>query len=240
MTFKCATVAWALCHSWDCVWSWADEWQTMITGCLAVVAAGLALAASTKQARDQRKGKLRAARAELPASLSSVSLFADMSLERLKEAFPASALMYPNNVKGGEDYQLTVNMPSFPQSSLPNLMAIVEYAGDSPVSRQIERIIREVQVFTARTHKLNVSMVLTLPEICGHMIHAASIHALADGLFDFSRGLSRGVDPKPLWEAVKVVLYVHDLDQNPFVMKAFWSQRAAGRSPTEADYPLEL
>ena len=148
--------------------------------------------------------------------------------------------MYPADANRAEEYLLTVEMPPFPRDVLPNLMAIVEHAEDGSVPQQIERIIREVQVFTARTHKLKYGMALTIPNLCNHIIQAAAIHALADGLFGFSRGHAHGVDPKPIWQVVQGVLFLQDLDRNPFVMETLRSQRDAGLLPTETDEPMAL
>lgn len=211
------TESWHWCQTGACLIAWSDHWQTMITGALAVGAAGFAawlargqLDAARRQiavARDQitatetaaardRDGRLRAARASLPATLSSICGYAEQvarELMALMEAYPTS--------KGGQ----TVKITRFPIEALSTLGRIIELTDDNAVADRIESILRESQVLDARTPDVNSDADsdkewLAWAAIC--IEQAAAIRATAESLFSYARRETTTAKECDLWDGV--------------------------------------
>ncbi len=244
-----SAIAYKFCWTVSCGISTLDHWQTMITGLLAVGAAWLAVRAAKGQlqtARQQlediryqaardRAGKLRGARAALPGVLNSIAAYAEDAALSLYGHWPASDVMYPNDVTYNTEADVRGELPAFPSSTLPTLERLVEYSEDHEISRSIEALLREIQIFESRTRKLRSGDRLRLHQLAEYILEAATIFARTEQLFGYARRQSENIDPKPLWDRVFGTLFLFNIDKNRMIIEIAERQRAAGQAPGEAD-----
>lgn len=119
---------------------WIYDFQTLITGLLALAAAFIAawiargqLRAQREQIKDAREqaardraGRLRAARASLPAVLSAICDYSERTARALNAAWPVEARLYPEDANPLQAYCITVNIEPFPAETLQSLERVVE------------------------------------------------------------------------------------------------------------------
>jgi type II secretory pathway pseudopilin PulG len=228
-----------------------DHYQTLITGVLAIAAAFIAadiakgqLGAAKEQievARDQineakrqadrdRYGRLRAARASLPAVLSGICKYAADAAEVLwKQRIDTASEPY-----GHARWEVILPVPTFPNEYLPALERVVELTENDAVANRIEEILREAQVLDARTQGLAHGKTASFEYIIEMVIQAASIYARASSLLDFARRQSETVATDDLWDRTILALTSMQIyDQE--VKDVARQQRDSGQSPGEAD-----
>ena len=194
----------------------AQQWQTLIAGSFAILAALIGggflntqiqasealvnkqIRASEDLENVRRCRKFAAARAVLPLTLSSLCEYARRSAVALKKIL---------GQRRGELILGEINLPEFP--SLPTevikeLREVIEF-GDDKISEAIESLLREIQVQAARLNNLwqeksapekkNTSVV----DVEEYVLDTASIYARSSALFDYARKESDIVpgDPPP-------------------------------------------
>ncbi|WP_157217999.1 hypothetical protein [Flavisphingomonas formosensis] len=234
---------------------WIYDFQTLITGLLAVGAALYAARFAQKQvnaarlqievARDQiaaikdqadreRTARLRAARASLPTTLSSICEFAQEAGEALHAAWPAAAKLYPEDHDPNSVQPVTANLPPFPYELLDSLERIVELTDAEDVAERIESILREAQIFSARTRPLVSGTDINTDLLAIHIIQAAALYARAESLFTYARRKTPGVNSANLWDRVFAALTLMRVYE-PAILEEAQKQRERGISPGEAD-----
>lgn len=227
---------------------WFYDYQSFNAGVLALVAAIVALFIAWRQlkaARDQlaetkrqadrdRAGKLRAARASLPAVLSSVCDYAEETGKNLNAVWPLEAKLYPNDVNVLTSYRLKVTTPAFPLDTLRSLERVVELTESDAVADRIESILREVQVLSARTRKLGIGDDLSIDNLSAYILQTASIYARAESLFEYARRQSDDVATEPLWNRAFAALSIMGIDRENVLVMAR-RERDHGDPPGEAD-----
>lgn len=224
----------SICHfSWE-IGQWIYDFQTLITGILAVAAAWYAVDASKRQANRERAAKLRAARASLPTALSSLCEYAQTCGQALNAAWPTAAKLYPNEHDGGVDQKIKAEMPDFPYDLLESLERVVELTDAEDVAERIESILREIQIFSARTRPLKNGDTISTDFLAIHIVQAAALHARAESLFTYARRKTTGVNSADLWDRTITALNIMQI-YTPDVHKEAMSQKASGNPPGEAD-----
>jgi hypothetical protein len=220
---------------------WFYDYQTFIGAMIALLAALIAaeiarrqLAETKRQAARDRAGRLRAARASLPAVLSAVCDYAEVAGRTLNAAWPVDAMLYPNDVDPLASRRMTVSIQSFPAETLRSLERIVELTDNEAVADRIESILRESQVLSARTRKLDAGDNLTIDHLSFYILQTASIYARAESLFEYARRQSDGVSGETLWKRVFAALSIMGVDRDE-VLETARHERDRGEPPGEAD-----
>ncbi|MCW2339113.1 type II secretory pathway pseudopilin PulG [Sphingobium sp. B2D3A] len=234
---------------------WIYDFQTLIAGILAVGAALYAarfaqkqvgaanlqievareqIAAVKEQADQERAAKLRAARASLPTTLSSICEYAQEAGEALYAAWPVAAKVYPDDHDPHSVQSVKADIPSFPYELLDSLERIVELTDAEDVAERIESILREAQVFSARTRPLVSGTNIDTDVLAIHIIQAAALYARAESLFTYARRKTNGVNSADLWDRVFAALLVWRVYE-PRILDEAKNQRGQGLPPGEAD-----
>jgi len=227
---------------------WFYDYQTFITGLLALAAALIAaeiarrqlkaardqLAETKRQADRDRAGKLRAARASLPTVLSAVCDYAEETGRHLNGVWPLEAKLYPSDINVLTTYRIKVTTSAFPADTLQSLERVVELTESSAVADRIESVLREVQVLGARTRKLGVGDDVSIDNLSAYILQAASIYARAESLFEYARRQSDGLATEPLWDRVFAALSIMGVRRENVLAMAR-REREHGDTPGEAD-----
>lgn len=238
-----------------CYLGWADHWQTMITGVLAVGAAGIAaylargqLDAAREQGRlareqvtaqrfeddDRRRRALRAARASLPGVLTAICNHAEEVTRALHGLWPIDAIDHPYANPMAHVYDVAGDVPVFPTELIQPLQEIIHHANNEEVIQRIASIFREAQVLDARVRPLNSGARITIRELEQYMLEAAALYARAESLFSFARGQSETIDQSDLWIRVLAALNICGIDLEGVNALAA-EERELGLPPGEAD-----
>lgn len=237
---------------------WIYDFQTLITGILAVSAALYAakfaqkqvsaanaqievareqITASKEQADRERAAKLRAARASLPTTLSSICEYAQNAQnagQALNAAWPSAAKMYPEDHDPNAEGLVTAKIPDSPHDILISLERIVELTDAEDVAERIESILREAQVFSSRTRPLANGVQISTDLLAIHIVQACALHARAESLFTYARRKTKGVNSADLWDRTIAALSIMSI-YTPAVHEEAMRQRAKGQPPGEAD-----
>lgn len=192
------------------------EWQTLVSGLLAVAAAGFTvrylkkqISQSDKQERDRLRRQHDATRATLPLTLSGLI---DAMRKMLSELEQAKVEFKQTSVVKNFD------PPSPPTDAIQELQQIILSTDNPNVVQTISEIIRQMQTLWARVDVFRsekeqaIRAGLSL-EINERIIQAAKIHALIESLFDYARCETEDGPTSIAWEraeSVLVQLYVYD------------------------------
>ncbi|NKJ02692.1 hypothetical protein [Novosphingobium sp. SG707] len=243
----------------ECIFSavghWVYDFQTLITGLLAVGAAFYAarfaqrqvnaamlqievareqIAAVKEQADFERAARLRGVRASLPTTLSSICEFAQQAGEALHAAWPSAAKVYPEDHNPNFTQRIIADVPTFPYELLDSLERIVELTDAEDVAERIESILREAQVFSARTRPLVAGAEISTDLLAIHIIQAAALYARAESLLTYARRKTPGVNSANLWDRVFAALTIMRIYE-PAIIEEAKKQRDRGFPPGEAD-----
>jgi len=199
---------------------WLHDWQELIAGVIAIPATFLTIGWLHYQSRSDRRRKLRASRAMMPAALSLVSDYARACINWLLGVRkPLEALERGIEPEGNE-------LPGLPPEPDPRVFDIlkdcVEHADDGP-AKAIADLLSAMQVFRSRVtgigdrvirHKTyRGGRVLMNSEVNRQIIDAVRLRAMTDRLFPFAR-MIKDETPEPLdLEAVAAAFKVFDLNE---------------------------
>lgn len=220
---------------------WFYDYQTFVGAMIALIAALIAaeiarrqLAETKRQAARDRAGRLRAARASLPAVLSAVCDYAEATARTLNAAWPIDAILYPNDADPCASRRLTINIEPFPAETLRSLERVVELTDSEEVADRIESILREAQVLAARTRKLGTGDNLTTDHLSFYILQTASLYARAESLFEYARRQSDSLSTETLWKRAFAALSIMGVDREE-VLETARHERDRGDPPGEAD-----
>ncbi len=234
---------------------WIYDFQTLLTGLLAVGAALYAarfaqkqvnaandqinvareqIAAVQAQADRERNARLRAARASLPTTLSAICEYAQSIGEALYGVWPAVARNYAGDNNDFGDRRVKAEVLTFPFELLESLERMVEFTDREDVAERIESILREAQVLDSRTRPLVAGTEISPDELTFHIIQAAALYARAESLFTYARRKTEGVNSAPLWDRVFAALTIMQVYEDSVIEEA-QRQRKKGDPPGEAD-----
>jgi hypothetical protein len=209
------------------------DYQTIIAGALALSAALYAnrhMSAQVAAQRDQleherhlakrdRAGRLRAARASLPAALSDICRYAAEAGKVLYAAWPLPARMYAADA-AGEGFRIWADVPRFPAAALCSLERVIELTDDEAVADRLESILREAQVLDARTSGMSKPANMVLDTLSVFILQAAAVHARAESLLDYSRGELPSLSEEPLWVRTRAALTIFGIHNDAIIQMA--------------------
>lgn len=221
--------------SWDYVQLVWDRWQTLNAGALAFLASLVAFNITRYNENQQRARDFVAAKAFLPAALSS-----------LVEYFKSSAAIYTTlwNAPVGAP-PIGFEPPKPPSDYREVFSACIRHA-DPAVGNYLSRILNRLQVHDARLRDAALQMradavrVTDKHTLIAYAMKLGELQALVSNLFAFARS-ERHFDEKPLtWEDFRGAYAITDLEADDFYIDetmnlvAFtqrWIQRTGG-APT--------
>ena len=194
------------------------EWQTLLSGALAIGAAGagaILLYSQIKQAdrheSERRERRFAAARATLPLALSEITSFARIMVEVL--AALRTRVINPTALP-----EAFVS-PTVSDELIKNLQGFIEAAHDFTIVDHVCEIIREIQVLTARVESLqnDASLIGQEANIDEYIVQAARLHVIAGNLFDFARGSETNPPSSISWAELSRYLSVqHHIYEDRF------------------------
>lgn len=233
---------WQLCTSGDCLLSALYDWQTLVTGIVAIGAAWVAahiVRQQINQAREQENERLRrreiAARATLPLTLAGLSDYARGSAAELK------------SIVAGLDILETFNKaptmtPADPPAHLIGAVErMIEATSDANVIRMLRAMLADMQVLNSRMNGLALELELE-PEgpfdsirmsMDVYLLQCGVIYAQSASLFDYARFKADTVPAELDWQSVYGAfqsLGVHD-HEFPKLYELCGHLRDKGKSP---------
>ena len=193
------------------------EWQTILSGLLALAAAAITVRylkkqiwQSEKQESDRLRRQHDAARATLPLTLSGlIGVMSGMLSELEKARIELKTKRVVRNF----------DPPSPPTDAIAELQQIIVSTDKPSVVQPISEIIRQIQTLWARVQVLrnekeqNIRAGLSI-EVCEWIIQSAKIHALIESLFDYARCESQDGPIGVAWErAESILVQMYILDE---------------------------
>jgi hypothetical protein len=175
------------------------DWETLVTGILAVGAAWLTIWLTLRSERRQLWREANAARATLPLVLSEVVNWTLPYIGALLE------LMAQTDAFGGIelDARQAFRRPETPKHLIPELKDVLRSTDDPRVIGRITLMVGKMQVLAARIDGMtDRSMVVTPDNIAGHITDLLIIHAQAESLFNYARRRSETTAATLSWSDV--------------------------------------
>ena len=168
--------------------AWLFDWQTIIAGILAVVAAGFSVAMVRRQialAQGQENDRIRrrhdATRASLPHTLMAVLDFAQASIDLMRNA------KLETNKSSGDDVESSQNSLPVPLKLISALERMIEAAPEGNIRDTLSDIIARIQVNSARLRTFMKPETTILPHFVENVIDAAELYSFAASLFPYAR-----------------------------------------------------
>jgi hypothetical protein len=167
------------------------DWQTLIAGIIAFIAAVMTVSDLRRQAREAAERKARAARAMLPSTLDSLDNYALECIRWLKEVEP-KAKAAESGLFG--DSSIPVNQCPRPDTGMMRTLAECVANLDIAPARFIDDLLARLQVQHSRIASLydyfknhQLYSVKQLIKIEDHIANAVEISALARNAYPFAR-----------------------------------------------------
>lgn len=172
---------------------WAHQWQTLISGLLALLAAYFTIRAIRHQIAQTDRIEVErtardfdAARATLPLGLAAISRYLRQSMEIGFE------ILEKNTSKSIA--AMPRNYPQLPTESISFLERLISKANDAGLSSAAARIIADIQVLAARTEDnyvdvndpLSITFVSRL-NVISTLVDAAIVSARVNRFYSFAR-----------------------------------------------------
>jgi hypothetical protein len=166
------------------------EWQSLIAGLIAIIAALIGgafirqqIAASERLERERVERRFRSVRAGLPTVLSAVIDYAEICGAELDRLYSGAS---PLGVSG------PTTLPVLNDEVIPSLREAIE-VGDDQLADLLADLLSRLQIFRARLRSLEVSLLassstIVLPvNVEERAVDNAELHARASALFPFAR-----------------------------------------------------
>jgi hypothetical protein len=203
------------------------QWETLLTGGAAVLAALFTIRKINEQIRqtgqlaaDQRNRKARAARAMLPLALSEITEYATACINGLLALQPLFLDESALDRSPAHSDLSSWTLPRLPENVLPLLKECIEYSDDRP-AEAMRDMVRHFQVQNTRLIedlsrlRLNDGVHLLLwQHIVERIQDSAELCARAAILFPFSRGSQPqdfDIDRSHIYSALVVTRSMLDL-----------------------------
>lgn len=203
--------------------NWLYNWQTLISGMLALVAALWAgcnlnrqIRQTAKLADQQLQRQHKAARATLSLTLSVLVQVVEQLLLDLRRA--------RKELLNGQEVR-EFSPPTLPADTIPELQQIILSTDNPSVTEPISEIIRQMQTLWSRVSIApdpdpNIHNCNPMNGIKDWLIQAAQVHALVESLFEYARGNSQDGPTSVAWEraeSILIRLYIYDKDLKEIV-----------------------
>jgi hypothetical protein len=205
------------------------QWETLVTGIGAVVAAFFTvrrlreqITQTQKLADDQRQRRARAARATLPLALSQLAQYATSCIKGLYDLRPYFRAVHSANDLAQRGQKCAAwELPLLSDNVFNSLKECIELIDDEPAQAIVE-LIGHIQIqrsrleeYISRAHLNDPTHLVLLSNIEHAMCDAAEIHARTSTLFPFSRGYPTGslaVTHERVYEALSLSGCFNDYD----------------------------
>lgn len=196
---------------------WLDQWQTLVSGLLAIAAAlvgGSFVLAQVRQAAGQEKERLRrrheAARATLPLTLSGLMEYARGCGRALRVLHLSSR----GPAIGRAAFE-AFELPPVPATAVPALAEMIE-ASSPEVAEAIAALLRELQVQDGRLRSMKREMLdphahrrnVPKSELHEYMLDVADVYGRCEALLDFARNESEVAGSTPKAVDLKRALFL--------------------------------
>lgn len=179
--------------------AWLKDWQTLVAGGLAIVAAFIGghfimvqVRLAERQENDRRARAYAAARATMPLALSSISEYALACGRTLRVLhMQAAEETIPHQTAA-------VQFPTLPVEVISDFQNLIATTVDPAVGEVFARLLASLQVQAARLRSVQSNLAPDAPsavmvvsaELEDRILDAAGLFARAGALFEFARGLS--------------------------------------------------
>lgn len=201
MAVACPGVA-VMCITLKAAGLFAEKWQTLIAGFLAIIAAFIGgtfinrqIASTQRLEEDKRQRQFAAARAIMPIVLGEAIDFSVACAVALKRLYQQ---------RDGERIPPTAELPDLP--SLPLKLAqglhdTIVHA-DGEVYRPVADLLGNIQVIAARLKSLwsdlpRAEHVVVALNIEGYIVDCAEAHARSSLMFEFARRRTSSIKTSP-------------------------------------------
>jgi hypothetical protein len=175
---------------------WLHEYQTLLTGFIALAAAAIAYRSVREQTTqadnafwERLKREELAARAVLPLTLSSLAQYAE-------ECAQAVQSLLPSDPKQTWVDDRLAAIPLLPEGAIPNLTAVIESATPT-AGQRLADLVAALQVQRARLLGCvdrRDGHVLSAHDLLQRLVEAGELYAGIAGAFDYARRRSNAID----------------------------------------------
>jgi hypothetical protein len=200
------------------VGQWLYDWQTLVSGLLALLAAWWAGRLILKQIgqveqlnRDQARRRLTGTRVRLPAALSTllgycgdVGASLAVTIERLEtpEDDEISLLMSPSDP--------SLEQVAYPTDAVQALAEFVESLDNRSEEKHVAELLASLQILAARFESQRVPKPYSVDALHDLLLDAGKVKYLAESMFNFARFAEEvsfakvGIlDSKEAWRAIQ-------------------------------------
>lgn len=208
---------------------WVFDFQTLITGLLAVAAAAVSvhylrkqieksdeqialtersLEIAARNSDDLRLRKLRAHRSITAIYLSDVSFYAKQVVH-----FEEIVIKYHTSIRVGS--VIAPRRPEAPASNTADILLVIELENDNDVINRAQELLNFIQIISARLSEIKCEQfqngrLQNRYECEDRMLDAAYLHTIASSLYGYARGTHDSDVRKPLsdlaWESIKLLV----------------------------------
>ena len=188
---------------------WLYEWQTLVAGVLALLAAAVSvyflrqqIDQSDRHERERLERQHRAVRATLPLTLAGLI----EPLSAMITALHLAAIEVANN-----GIAKSFSPPPAPGEYVEQLQQVLATTDESTVTEPIAEIIREIQTLWSRVRTLQTEQAqrraadLTA-QIYSWIIQTSQIFVLVESLFEYARGRTQSGPKDASWAQVGTVI----------------------------------
>lgn len=195
------------------------EWQTMIGGGLALLAAFLTILVMQQQIRqaediekNRQNARYIALRSTLPHYLSHICAYAKSVAQEL-----ARVGRLADNVDGRTCSE-NFNPPIFEGRLIDQLEKVVEAVPQPTLASLLGAILAEMQILASRSRQLSDpnemnGMLGIKGMIESYMVQAAKLYVMAESIIPFGRGEDGSLPETLLWETVQTKMTFWNLDE---------------------------
>ena len=215
---------------------WLYDWQTLISGVLALCAAiwaGYLLNKQVRQserlAENERARKFLAARCRMPFLITEIATYCDLVSMNL------ATQLRPDLHKAVKKTWAERSFPPLPHEAIAQFTTAIEFSDDSCFIALVSNMIAELQVLSSRVvdiqpeDKMLIGGSASNAEI--YLIQCAKISAMAFSLYRFAR---QKVDISPdivPWSAAESALSQWQLDDGCFREMWLFVDRQKSKGP---------
>ncbi|HLN22643.1 MAG TPA: hypothetical protein VK558_01520 [Patescibacteria group bacterium] len=216
------------------------QWETLVGGIMALVAASATVWTMKWQTEDQRRRRGRAALSVLPLMLSELFDYVTSCTEGLLQlrACDAGGRCDPTTAR---NVVIKWQRPRLPENCAGVLKECIEFA-DVPVAGEMIALLSKLQIQHARFNSTyaalmseSPSMMILTQNIRTYILDIAEIHARATMLLRMTRSVKDTVEevmPRDIRTALMHLLFFDDSDKILMDMADRWSPTTEPSTPS--------
>lgn len=172
-------------------------WQTLLTGLLAIVAAGVGgyfvhrqTTTTERLERERVVRRFESEKAVLPHTLSAVLAYAREAVEFLKDV---QALVPPGNRTLPKGVALAKRPPIAPKEAIEQIVRLIQASHDSDLRTYLSALLKEIQIHSARLWGMNDALgassrlTQSIGDVENHMMLTGEICGRCGVLFKLAR-----------------------------------------------------